>query len=158
MPDIRDKNTCKAIARAYLANGRDKGAALLEVGYKKSSTIGGMLTKLYNKPQVQAAIQALEDEISVKVDYARERAVQLLEQNLIYLTERVKNGDVGAISARTAIIRELNAISNLHSSTLHTETDTPLNLSPDEAELYEEMARQALRHRHKGPKLAKEAV
>lgn len=98
---------------------------------------------------VKQEIARIEAEIRAEMRYDRETAVKLLRENLTHLTERVNKGDIGAIQARTAVIRELNAISNLHSSTVHTTEDKPLELTPEEARLYRDSAAIANRARIK---------
>ena len=142
MPSIKDESTVEAIARAFTAGKRVKGEALRKVGYSRHYSEHAGL-KLFGNVRVKAAIARIDGKAVAKMDHDRDIAVTLLNENLIALTERVGNGDVGAISARTAVIRELNAISNLHSSTVHTSPDKPADLSPADAQQYRDQAAAA---------------
>ncbi len=68
MPDIRDPNTVKAMAKGYLANDRDKSKGLMEAGYSRSTAYSGRCTILYDRTEVKQAITGLEQELSAKTE------------------------------------------------------------------------------------------
>lgn len=143
MPNIKDKSTVEAIAREFCSNGRNKLKALKTVGYQPSyyNTLG--IGKVYSNIRVIDAIARIDAKTEAKLEHNRDIAVKLLNENLSYLTNRVEQGDVGAIQARTSVIRELDAISNLHSSTVHTEPEQPNALTDTDIDELKAIAARA---------------
>lgn len=137
MPSIKDESTVEAIARAFTSNGRKKQEALSSVGYADSYAWGGGrgCEVVFSNVRVKAAIARIDTEIGDKREHDREASVGLLRQNLSFLSERANKGDIQAVQARTATIRELNAISNLHSSTVFDGGDKPSELTSEELEV-----------------------
>ena len=60
MPNIKDKTTVNAIARAYCSNGRNKLEALKTIGYSKSYYSTRGIGKVYSNVRVIAAIKAID--------------------------------------------------------------------------------------------------
>ena len=140
MPTISDPNTQKAIARAFIANGRDKSKALIEIGYKDTYALSGHCAKLYERSDLKQAIRAEEQKIAKKYEHNQDIAIKLLLSDYANLEQKAINGDIQAIQARTAIIRELNAITGQHSSTLITDAPKPKPLTPEELEVLQAQA------------------
>lgn len=126
-------------------NGTESARAAQYKG--NTNTLKVMAHKLITNGNIIRAKQAIQAETSEKMEHNRDIAIKLLTENLTALTVRVDNGDVGAIQARTAVIRELNAISNLHSSTLHTEQDVVQDITEQQAQTYRDMAAAANREK-----------
>lgn len=95
------------------------------------------------KDHVKTAIKQYRAKTGQIWAHDRQIAVDGLNVNLLRLQIKADNGDVGACQAITTAIRELNAISNLHSNTVYNpdqnKTDT---LTPAETEAYAAAARQ----------------
>lgn len=128
MPNIKDQSTVEAIARVYCSNGRNKLEALKTIGYKPSyyNTLG--IGRVYSNVRVIEAIRVIDAKSAEKLDHNREIAINLLTTNLANARKKAEAGDIQAISAITAIIRELDAISNLHSSIITTKAEVkPFN-------------------------------
>lgn len=70
-----------------------------------------------SKQGIKDAINKYKAKITEKIDFNRDIAISLLNKNIEYLTPKAESGDTQAITALTAVIRELSAISNLHSNT-----------------------------------------
>ena len=140
MPNVNNPGTAEAIARAFTSNGRNEEQGLLTVGYSKQYARGGQGNLVYSNVLVKAAIARIDRETGGKRDHDRAVSIELLRQNLALLSERANKGDIQAIQARTAVIRELNAISNLHSSTVHDKSSTDKALPPAEAAVIAELA------------------
>ncbi len=119
MPNIKDQSTVNAIAREFCSNGRKKGIALESVGYSKTYALesGRGCNVVFSNVRVIAAIAKIDAKHEKKLDHTRDIAIKLLTDSLAHLEKEVLLGNVQAITARTAVIRELNAISNLHSNT-----------------------------------------
>ena len=140
MPSIKDKSTVNALAGAFCGNGRKQEQAMKDVGYTPAYA-NSYCGKMWENTRLQAAIARIDAKTAEKMEHTRDTAVKLLNESLAALTAKVKAGEVGAIAARTAIIRELNAISNLHSATVHTPAALPRALTPEENKLLEDFAR-----------------
>ena len=69
---------------------------------------------------VKEALKAYKAKLAKKLDHNRDIAIKHLMHDYECLTEKAEQGDTVAIQARTSIMRELSAISNLHSSTVNT--------------------------------------
>ncbi len=121
MPSIKDQSTVKEIAREFISNGRNKTEALKSVGYSHKY-IDNFAGKIWGNIGLTTAIAEIDAKTAKKCEHNRKIAIKLLTTDLQYLTEKAADGNIQAIQARTGIIRELDAISNLHSSTLHTDT------------------------------------
>lgn len=155
IPSIKDESTVEAIARAFCGPcKRNKTDTLKTVGYSESYYNGGRSAEIvWGNERVKAAIARIDKETGDKREHDRTVSVELLRQNLVLLSERANGGDIQAIQARTAVIRELNAISNLHSATVFTGDDKPAELSEDQRK-----AAVAASKAVTGPTLAKETA
>jgi hypothetical protein len=89
---------------------------------------------------VQEAIDEYKAELAEVLEHNREVAVQMLNNAATWAKPNAKEGNPQAIQAYLGAVRELNAISNLHSSKITTE-HTPPELSPE----LQEQARAAAR-------------
>ncbi len=118
MPNIKDDSTVEAIAQAFTSNGRDKTEALKSVGYSKSyySTLG--VGKVYSNIRVIEAIARIDAKTSRKHEHTREIAIDKLCTDYESLKTLAEGGNIQAITARTAITRELSACTGLHTSTV----------------------------------------
>ncbi len=130
MPCIKDKSTVEVIARIFTSNGRCKGLTLSTAGYSDAYALEGGrgCDKVFSNVRVKEAIARIDAETKEKLEHNREIAIKLLTENLEALKTIINKGGVGivgAVSARTAVIRELDAISMLHSTTVITEIEEP---------------------------------
>jgi phage terminase small subunit len=71
-------------------------------------------TRLIAKDNIKQAIAVKMAELTAKVEHSFEIAVELLTERIGWLNKNAKAGNVQAIQAQTAIIRELNDIIGLH--------------------------------------------
>ena len=97
-------------------------------GYKgNENTLTQTAFKLVRNGKIIDEKQRIQSNIAKELKHNREIAIKLLTDNLARLTVKANNGDVQAASAITGVIRELNAISNLHTSTVQTKdiSDSP---------------------------------
>ena len=117
MPSIRDDSTVEAVAQAFTSNGRVKSTALQAAGYSRHYSRHGGL-KLFDNVRLKQAISGIDGKTSEILDHDRAIAIDLLTSDYANLATKAGKGDIQAIQARTSIVRELNAISNLHSQTL----------------------------------------
>lgn len=71
MPNIKDESTVKAIAREFVANGRNKGEALQAVGYSNAYAVDGGrgCAVVFSNVRVIEAIAELDAELSAKTAY-----------------------------------------------------------------------------------------
>ncbi len=146
MPTISDINVVKAIAREYIATNKNKALALQNVGYSHDYAYSGQATKLYEKPTVKQAIAELEEVIQVDTEaelkHNYEIALKLLNQNIAWLTPKAESGDVQAIQALTAAIRELDNITGLQKQTIQHKGSTEPKLDEAERQALADLARQ----------------
>ena len=73
---------------------------------------------VYGNVRIVKAIAKLDAKTAKILDHDRTIAIGLLTSDYANLAHKAGTGDIQAIQARTSIVRELNAISNLHSQTL----------------------------------------
>ena len=141
MPNIRDQSTVEAIAREFCTNGRSKLEALKKVGYKPSyyNTLG--IGKVYSNIRVIEAIARIDAKNARKCEHNRLIAIKELRYSIELYDKIIIEGIDGkklglayvqAIKGRNEAIKELNAISNLHSNTVHTAIDKPAELTESE--------------------------
>lgn len=95
------------------------------------------------KPIIINEKQRIQAKTAKKMDYDRDKALELLTTDYGYLLALAKDGNIQAIQARTAIVRELDAISGLQSSTLITKDDQPTAISDEQAAEWRRMAKLA---------------
>ncbi len=123
MPSIKDKSTVDAIAREFCSNDRSKAKALMAVGYSRfySERQG---KKLFNNVQLNEAIAKIDKETSEILDWNRITNLKACKEQLKALAPMIARGNIQAIQAATAVIRELNASNGQHSSII-TNRDEP---------------------------------
>ena len=88
--------------------------------------------KVLQRTRIKQAIADYRAKTGQVWEHDRLVAIEALNLNMLRLQGKADAGDVQAASAITACIRELNAISNLHSSTIAL--DQPEQLVLSEAE------------------------
>lgn len=143
MPNIKDQSTVNEIAQVFTSNGRNKLEALKTVGYKPSyyNTLG--IGRVYSNIRVIDAIAKIDAHTAITLGHDRAKAIKLLTDNITALDKIIlsRPNNVQAINARTVVIRELNAISALHSNTVIA-ADTTEALTEETRAILEESARQ----------------
>ncbi len=88
--------------------------------------------KNMTKHNIKQAISKYMAENKAKIEHNRDIAIAQLNQNIAWLTPKAKTGDTQAIQALTGAIRELDAISNLHSQRILTEASEAKPLTEQE--------------------------
>lgn len=91
--------------------------SMIKAGYS-DNYCNRHVNQVVSNSVVKQAISEYKAKTTEKLDHDRQIAIDLLNQNILWLTPKAEQGDVQAISALTAAIRELNAISNLHKQTV----------------------------------------
>ena len=135
--------TVKQIAfkEAFCSNGGNGLQAAKTAGYKgNDNTMGQRAHELVNNSKVKAAIFEYKAILAKKLDHNRQIAIDMLVGDFKSLANLAKGGNVQAIQARTSITRELNAISNLHATTIVSEVKPP-ELSDGEREALQSVAK-----------------
>ena len=132
MPSIKDNRPltekqqlwCKCM---YIIGSDTFGNALesaRRAGYKGSNnTLGQRGHELVNNSKCIERKAVLQAESAVKLDHDRTIAIKILNEALAIARE--KHDSAGIVQA----CRELDAISNLHSNTVHTDTELPDELT-----------------------------
>ena len=129
MPSIKDQSTVEAIARGFIENKRNKYKGLLAAGYSD----GYALTcgqKLYDNIRVIEAIKAIDEANNAMIaeDLRWEREDNLkhqykqLDRYEAILEKQPDNPQ--ALAGIDRVLRELNASSGQHSSTVNTNNKT----------------------------------
>ena len=131
MPNIKDQSTVEAIALEFTTNGRNKGEALKKIGYSEGYSNTQGIIVVYSNVRVIEAIAHLDAKTREKLEHNRDIAINLLNEAL--QMARIKKDNAGMVQA----IRELDAISNLHSQIINT-TDQQRELTESEAALADE--------------------
>ena len=143
MPSIKDKSTVEAIAREFCSNGRNKEQALAALDYKPSYYKSGRAVQVvYGSARVKAAIARIDAEKQIKYEHNQEIAVKLLNTDRDYLEVQAKLGNIAAIQARTAIIRELDNITGLQGQTITTKQDGAVVLTEGEQRALDDIRKQ----------------
>ena len=114
----------------YIANviinpiaGYNWSQAMRDATYA-DSTINKTSGDIWGKPAVQEQIIEARNNITVQAKHDRNIALNNLYHDHASLQAKADTGDTSAVIARTAIQRELNAISALHSQTVNTQNKT----------------------------------
>jgi len=124
--EVPELDNLTAKQRAFVIAYCDKGSSGYNVaqksaelaGYKGNEvTLGVVGYENINKPKIKAAIAAYRAKQGEKLDHDREKAIELLHEALAMAREQ---GDTKAV---IAAVRELDAISGLHSQTIHNTGD-----------------------------------
>ena len=114
MPSIKDDSTVEAIAREFTSTGRNKTETLKTIGYTEKYADSRGLKVVFGNVRVKEAIARLDAKTQAKVDYNFDIAVAKLCKRLDYIQKIAKGGNVQAVQAQLAILRELNDIVGLH--------------------------------------------
>jgi len=125
MPSIKDDSTVEAIACEFTSNGRNKSKTLKTIGYTEKYANSRGLKVVFGNVRVKAAIAKIDAKRQAKNEHNYEMALNKLLADYESLKAKAGNGDIQAIQARTAIIRELNDISGLHKQVISQEITTP---------------------------------
>ena len=148
MPSIKDQSTVNALAVKYTSNGRDKAQAMRTIGYAESSCKSGKAVKdVYGNLRVIKAIAKIDTKTSKKYEHNQEIAIKKLYSDYENLETAAVGGNISAIQARTAIIRELNDITGQHKQIIDNRSREPVVVfSPElQAEIDAAFARDKLR-------------
>lgn len=151
MPDIRDKHTRQALARAYIATDRDKGEAMRSIGYSKSYSVGGMLTKLYENPRLIAEIERIEVEEAEKSGYS------IAKSHVEYEQARQHAISLNQPSAEVSAITGKARLYGMDKDNDMGTKEQPQAITPDQIEFYKRMA-QAATAEQIGPRLSRETA
>lgn len=119
----------------YCINGYNASQAYKKAYPKVKWGWNKLAPRLMAKDGIKRAIKIKMDELEEKVGHSYEIAVEMLRKRLGWLNEVAEKGNIQAIQAQTAIIRELDDITGLHKQTIITE--------PQQKELTEAEAAKA---------------
>lgn len=151
MPSIKDNSTVEAIAREFTSNGRNKERAMRTIGYAESSCKSGKAVKdVYGNLRVKQAIARIDAKTSEKIEHNQEIAIKKLYADYENLETAALRGNIAAIQARTAIIRELNEITGQHKKIFIDKTPQQRELDESQALLADEFIAWKQRKRLKG--------
>lgn len=102
MPNIKDESTVKAIAREFVANGRNKGEALQAVGYSNAYAVDGGrgCAVVFSNVRVIEAIAELDAELSAKTEWDVAESERKLQE--AYDTAKTCKQAPAMVSAVTA--------------------------------------------------------
>jgi hypothetical protein len=147
MPNITNDVTVEAIAQAYTKGptSGNKTTTLILVGYNEYYANSGQGHKIYENQRLKKRIAQLQAKTAVKISYDHDKALRLLQENYDALEEKALEGNIQAIQARTAIIREFNACTGQHSSTINTGANDRPALSAAEQARYDLLAKNMLK-------------
>lgn len=135
MPSIKDESTVEAIAQEFTSNGRNKTETLKTIGYTPKYTESRGLAVVFGNVRVKAAIARIDAKRQAKNEHNYDISVEKLLTDYENLKEKAATGDIQAIQARTAIIRELNDISGLHKQVIRQEIAAPTLTEAERAAL-----------------------
>ncbi len=126
----------QAFVNEYVRNGHNATQAY-KTAYPNSKGEWDKLgPRLRVKEGIKQAIAEIEAVQAVKQEHDREIAIALLLADHKHLAKAAKAGNIPAIQARTAIVRELDTISGLNKHILIDETEQSRPLTDtDRAEL-----------------------
>ncbi len=143
MPSIKDESTVEAIAQEFCSNGRCKQRALKAVKYKDSyaKESGRGCKVVFSNVRVKQAIARIDAKAQAKYEHNQEISVEKLYTDYGYLEQQAKAGNIAAINARTAIVRELDCTTGLQKQTITTDTSTPTPITASDLALLRSMAR-----------------
>ncbi|MHC5073440.1 MAG: terminase small subunit [Planctomycetota bacterium] len=101
--------------------------AAIAAGYAPR-TAEQQASRLLSNVKIKDAIERFKASARAKVEYNYEQAIKDLDLRLEYLEEKASQGNIQAIQAQTAILREKNAIAGLHLQKLE-QTGQGLNIT-----------------------------
>lgn len=120
--------------------------SMIKAGYTDNYT-HRHVNRMMSHDVVKQEIAKYRARIGKKYEHNRNIALRLLEESIAGLDLIISKNEgslaaVQAFTARTSAVRELNAISNLHSTTVTTNTDQPDPLTVDEVKALKQAAKQ----------------
>ncbi len=139
MPDIRDPNTAKAIAREYISNGRNRIEALVAVGYSESYAYSGKGTKLYGYEALIAAIHEQE------VKYAEENGYSVAACQAEYEQARLHAVTLNQPSAEVSAITGKARLYGMDKDHEIGSKEAAVPVTAEQTEEYRAMARAAIK-------------
>lgn len=120
-----------------------------KAGYKGTDGYLRMVaSRNITKDNIKKEKECIQADTEKKFKHTRDKSVRMLTTDYEYLTKKAENGDSSAISARTAIIREINACCGYHSQTILTDNSRLQELEEHEAEEADRLARIMLRDKY----------
>ncbi len=133
MPNIKDESTVEAIAREFCSNGRNKEKGMLDVGYEPSYARGGRGQGIvYANERVRAAIARIDAK-------TRTKSVKSREERKQFWTDMMD--DDTASRADRLRASELLGKSECDFVTVTQDiTEKPLDITPEQAQRYSDMA------------------
>lgn len=116
----------------YCTNGHNASAAY-HIAYPNCKVGWDRLGhRLMGYDEIKQAIFKKRAKLVEKVDYCYEKAHRLLAERLSWLDKAAQGGNIQAIQAQTAIIREMDDITGLHKQAIKTEVVTPVITEAEE--------------------------
>lgn len=111
-------------------------------GYKGNDrTLAAIASENLTKPNIKRAIDEKRAERQAKVNYGYSQACLAIDQQLLNLKPRAGKGEVQAIAAVTALLREKNAITGLHKQTIQHKGEPMPEYSQAERQALTDLAR-----------------
>ena len=116
----------------------------IKAGYSHK-TANNSVKQILGSIGVKEAIDAYKAKTTAKLDHNRTIAIKLLNENITALDAIIEEqpNNVAAVTARTGAIRELNAISMLHGSSVTVNAEAPVDIPAEDLEQIQEQARQS---------------
>ena len=142
MPSIREPSTVEAVAQAFTSNGRKQEQAMITAGYSKAYA-NSYCGKLWEDKRLIDAIARIDAKTAVILDWNRTTNLKHQHKQIArYEAILTKHPDnLQAMQGLNQVLRELNASSGQHSSSLDLgHTDSPAELTQAQAEQYDRMA------------------
>ncbi len=134
-------NKQQAFIQEYCSNGYNAAKAY-KVAYPDCkaghNALGARLTA---NDSIKQAVEVKKAEKQAEIDYNYDVAASELRKRLAYLEPQAKQGNIQAIQAQTAILRELNDITGLHKQTIQHKGEALPKRSEAEDRAYAEAAR-----------------
>ncbi|MHC4326418.1 MAG: terminase small subunit [Planctomycetota bacterium] len=139
MPDRPLTAKQQAFVQYYADSGSPETYLNASQSYKKAypNTKGGwdkLGPRLMVNDGIKRAIGEYRAKTTAKLEHNRQIAIDQLNKNLAALDKIILEQpmNVAAITARTGVIRELDAISMLHGSSLEVNTEAPAPLTTEQ--------------------------
>ncbi len=122
----------KAFVLKYCRNGFNASQAYKEAYPDSKVGWDGSGSRLLANVSIKQAISDISAENQEIVKHSFEEACKMLQQRIDYLQAQAEKGNIQAIQAQTALIRELNDISGLHKQRFVDETEQQRELTESE--------------------------
>ncbi len=90
--------------------------------------------RLIAKDSIKQAITKKKAELSKIIKHNYEKAVEMIEERIGWLNTKAKTGNVQAIQAQTALIRELDDITGLKQQNINITTEQQRELDEKESQ------------------------